>query len=101
MSLPIYQTANKDVSLLQTTWATQLNPLLGNPLVNGVLLHGVKLANGTTIINHTLGRKLTGWMLVGINAAATVFDNQASNQQPQLTLSLTSNAVATCNIWVF
>lgn len=89
------------ITQMQNTWATQLDPLIKNPLTQGQLLQNVVLINGTTVVNHKLGRKLTGWFIVGINGAATVFDNQASNQSPQLTLSLTSNAAVTVNIWVF
>lgn len=91
--LPLQQTQN--------TWATAIDPVLSNLLVQGRLESQVILVNGTTIVNHKLGRKLVGWFIVGINAAATVYDNQATNQTPQLTLSLTSNAAATANIWVF
>jgi hypothetical protein len=87
--------------MMANTWATALDPVIANPLVQGQLLTNVALANGTTIVNHKLGRKLIGWLIVGINGAATVYDNQASNQMPQLTLSLTSNAAVTANIWVF
>lgn len=86
---------------MQNTWGTALDPLVANPLTQGQMLTNIVLVNGTTVINHRLGRKLIGWFIVGINAAATVYDNQPANQMPQLTLSLTSNAIATCNIWVF
>jgi hypothetical protein len=89
------------LDMLQTKWASQLNPVLNNPLVAGLLLENIALINGTTIINHKLGRKLQGWLIVGINAAATVYDNQATNQNPQLTLSLTSNAAAIVSLWCF
>lgn len=91
--LPLQQTQN--------TWATAIDPVLSNLLVQGQILTGISLINGTTVVNHKLGRKLVGWFIVGINAAATIYDNQATNQTPQLTLSLTSNAAATANIWVF
>lgn len=86
---------------LAPQWKSQLDPILSNPLLQGRLLAGVSLANGTTIINHGLGRKLLGWFLVGVSGAATVYDTQASNQTPQLTLSLVSNAAVTVNIWAF
>jgi hypothetical protein len=89
------------IDLMQNKWAAQINPILANLLVQGQLLKDISLINGTTIVNHKLGRKLQGWMITGINAAATVYDNQASNQTPQLTLSLTSNAAAIASIWVF
>lgn len=86
---------------MQTKWAAAINPVLSNALIDGQLLEGIKLVNGVTVINHGLGRKLQGWFIVGINAAATVFDNQATNQMPQLTLSLTSNAACTVSLWCF
>lgn len=90
-----------NLSQMQNTWARQLNPVISNPLINGQLLQNVQLINGTTIVNHGLGRKLVGWVIVGVNGAATIYDNQSTNQMPQLTLSLTSNADVICNIWVF
>jgi hypothetical protein len=87
--------------LAQTIWPSQINPILANPIVNGQMLENVILINGTTSVNHGLQRNLQGWFIVGINKAATIYDNQASNQTPQLTLSLISNAVCTVNIWVF
>lgn len=86
---------------MQNQWASQINPVLANPLVNGQLLTNQVLKAGTTAINHGLGRKLQGWFLVGINGAATIYDNQANNQMPQLTLSLISNVAVTASIWVF
>lgn len=82
-------------------WAAMLNPILTNPFTRGILLNNVALANGTTVVNHLLGRKLQGWVIVGINGAATIYDNQAANLMPELTLSLTSNAAVTANLWVF
>lgn len=87
--------------MAQTTWANAINPVLASPIVQGLLIKDVELINGVTVVNHKLSRKLVGWLIVGINAAATVYDNQANNQTPQLTLSLTSNATATCSLWVF
>jgi hypothetical protein len=86
---------------MQQQWAAELNPVISNVITQGQLLMNQKLINGTTVINHKLGQKLTGWFIVGINGAAAVYDNQATNQTPQLTLSLTSNAGVTANIWVF
>lgn len=86
---------------MSTRWASIIEPVLNASIVNGQLLENVALINGTTIVNHRLGRKLIGWIVVGRNAASTIYDNQATNQRPQLTLSLTSNAAVTCTLWVF
>lgn len=87
--------------LMQTTWAQQLDPVISNEIVNGQLLQNQPLINGVTVVNHKLGRKLVGWFVVGINGAAIVYDSQASNQTPQLTLVLNSNAAVSVNLWVF
>lgn len=86
---------------MQTAWAQQLNPLLSNPALSGLILSGVVLGNGTSTINHKLGRKLQGWFIVGINAVAAIYDQQASNQMADKTLVLVSNAACTVNLYVF
>lgn len=85
----------------QQQWAAELDPILKNPILKGQQLNGISLINGTTLVNHGLQRKLIGWFLVGIDANAAIHDNQVSNQTPQLTLSLTSNANCIVNLWVY
>ncbi len=97
MALPIYLPADQ----LQPKWATPLNNLLANPLTQGRLITGLALTTGTNVINHKLGHTLVGWMLVGLSASVTIYDTQASNQTPQLTLNLTSSGPATVSLWVF
>ncbi len=90
-----------DLPQMQTKWASQLNPVISNLLVQGQLLQDVSLINGVTVVNHKLGRKLIGWFIVGQDAQASLWDSQTSNQTPQLTLVLNSNADVNCSIWVF
>lgn len=85
----------------RTRWKAILDILLSNRSLNSVILKNVSLINGTTIINHTLGRDLLGWRVIGINAAATIYDQQSSNQTPDLTLVLVSSAVAIVSLEVF
>jgi len=89
------------LDMMQTSWAQQLNPIIACPLLNGRLMTDIALVNGVTVVNHKLGRKLVGWQLTGINGPAVIYDNQATNQIPELTLSLTSNAAVTVSLWVF
>src|ERR1700689_5475665 len=85
---------------LQTTWASQLNPVLANLLINGQLLPSIALNNGTTAINHKLGRQPQGWFLIAPQGAATVY--QAAQQtNPTLTLTFVSDAAITTGFWVF
>lgn len=86
---------------MQNAWATQLNPLLANPLAQGQLLKSVSLVSGSNSINHKLGRKLQGWIIVRLRASATVYDTQDANQSPAVTLQLTASAPVTVDLWVF
>ena len=84
--------------LASTKWSSALNPLLANPLNNVSILPGIALINGSTTINHGLGRTLQGWFLVDINGSATVYRSQPLND---LTLTLTSSTAVTVSIGVF
>lgn len=84
--------------LMQTGWSTSLNPVIQNPLMNGNFLPNITLANGTTIINHRLGRMQQGWFITDIDGAATIYRSAALNSK---TLTLTSNAAVEVNIYAF
>lgn len=101
MALPTYQTANLTLTLIQSNWASLLNPLLDLPINQGRLLENVQLDNGSNTVNHKLGRKLTGWFIVRQRAAASVYDTQDTNPTPAVTLKLTSNASVKVDIFVF
>ena len=90
-----------NLQMMQNTWATKIEPVISNPLVNGVILENVSLTAGANVINHKLGRKLQGWYPVRIRSAATFYDTQDSNQTPQLTLNLTSSANVIIDLAVF
>lgn len=100
MKLPLIQSSSNDLNLIQTKWKSLLDPAINSPLLDGRLLTA-NLVVGSNKINHLLGRKLVGWIIVGINGVAEIYDTQASNQMPDLTLNLTSNAAVSVNLWVF
>lgn len=84
--------------LMQTGWSAQLTPWLKNPMGQGVYLEGVNLINGVTQIDSKLGRMMQGWMITDINGPATIYRSQPLNSK---TLTLTSNAAVTVNLYVF
>ena len=94
-------TQNKDLSLMQTGWAQQLNPVIQNPVTQGLLLKNVFLVAGINNINHLLGRKLQGWIVTRISASFVLYDSQDSNPMPELTLQLFSTAAAKVDLYVF
>jgi len=83
--------------LMLTKWSTQLDPVLRNQLLQGVLVQ-TQLINGVNTINHKLGRKQVGYIITDIDAAATIYRSQPLNE---LTLTLTSNSPARVSIWMF
>lgn len=101
MSLPIFLTDDKDFGLMQTRWASEINPLLLSPFLQGRLIQNVSLSTGDNVVNHGLNRKLQGWVLVRQRAAATIYDKQDLNQIPNLTLTLNTSANVSVDLYVF
>lgn len=97
--LPLIKiTGLPSVDQMQTKWKSEIDPVLINPIVNGLPLAGVFLLNGTTTINHKLGRKMIGWFLTDQNAGTTIFRSAPLNDK---TLTLTAGANVTVDLWVF
>lgn len=96
-----FQTNDKDFRLMQSSWATQLNPLLTNQSLQSSILKNVTLSVGSNVINHLLSRTLVGWRIIRQRGAASIYDTQDSNQTPQLTLTLVSDALVVVDLEVF
>ena len=101
MSLPQFQSDDKDFQMLQNRWASILNPYLTNPSLKSIILRDVPLVVGSNSVNHRLGRKLQGWRLVRVRSSAQIYDNQDANQSPELTLLLVSNAAVSVDLECF
>lgn len=86
---------------MQDKWASLINPFLGNPTNDSLILKNVSLVSGTNVVNHRLGRVLQGWKPTRVRASATFYDLQDTNQTPQLTLVLVASAPAIIDIEVF
>lgn len=89
------------LDMMQVQWASQIDPLIANPLTKGNLLKNIALTSGANVVSHKLGRKLQGWIITRIRAAQTVYDTQDSNQIPELTLNLVASGDVTVDLLVF
>jgi hypothetical protein len=95
MALP--QKLNWD--LAQTAWATEINPLIAFAPTKGLLLKDIAItAAGPNVVNHRLGRKMQGWMIIDKDADASIYRSAPLNN---LTITLTSDADVTISLWVF
>lgn len=98
MALPYFQTKDQQVNMLETTWKSQLDPILSNPVTQGNILTGITLAVGTNVINHKLSRMQQGWIITDTTAASVIFRNAPLNAT---TLSLHASAITTISLLVF
>jgi hypothetical protein len=87
--------------LANTKWAATLNPLLANPIIQGQILSDVPLVMGANTINHGLGRKLVGYLVILNGANVTIYESQSTNQRPNLTLILNASGATTVSLYVF
>lgn len=87
--------------MMQSQWATSIDPVLDNPLVMGQLLTGIQLNTGVNVINTKLSRKLQGYIVVMKSANVSIYDTQATNPMPAQTLQLVSSGPAVISLWVF
>ncbi len=98
MALPKFYDANQPLMLMQSSWKSQLDPVLANPMNDILILKNISLINGVNVINHLLGRLMQGWILIDVNGAATIYRSAPLSDK---TLTLTSSAIVTVSIGVF
>lgn len=98
INLPQFQGGDTPFQLMQSAWTSVLNPFLRRPVLNGVLLQGVELAVGDTVISHKLGRAPQGWIISDIDGAAQIYRDAPFNP---LTLTLNSDAVVSVNLYIY
>lgn len=98
MALPIFNSPVKELSLMQTQWATQINPVIQNPANKSLLLKDVSLSVGDNVINHRLGRTPQGWKIIDINGVSDIYRSASLND---LTLTLNSSAAVTVSLEIF
>lgn len=96
--LPWLSTQDSGLSKGLTIWRQILNVFKAQPYLNGNILTGIDLKIGANVIYHNLGQPQTGWVLTDITGIATIYRSAQFNSK---TLTLTSSAAVTINLWVF
>ena len=92
-------TKNQELDRVQDNIQTFSEVLTKIPFLDGVLLEDVILTTTEKLINHTLGRKPLGWIIVKKNAAQDIYESGTTLQTRFL--SLTAAGTVTVNLWVF
>ena len=96
-AIPLVQSNDRLINQLQQGLLQALNPLIANPVNNGVLIQA-SLVVGTNVINHKLGRLQQGWIVADVDSITTLFRSVPFNKQ---NLTLVSSAVANVIIYCF
>lgn len=96
--LPQFQSDMQPLQLMQSRWATILNPIINNPVTDPTILTGIALQAGDNVINHRLGKLPQGWLISDLNAAAVIYRNAPFNDR---TLTLNSSVAAVINLVVY
>ena len=99
-SLPQIKVDDQSVMLMQSRWKSQLDPILRNPLLDGVLIKGIQINNGFTIINHGLGRTQLGWFIVD-QVGPNNINRPPTSAFSDTTLTLVSSVSVTIALWCF
>ena len=85
--------------LMLTKWAAQLNPVLANPIIQGIAIDSILLdANVPKVIPIKLGRVQQGWLITDNLAFCKIKRTAGFNAT---TLTLESDADTTISIWVY
>lgn len=100
MGLPSFNTDDRILSMLQSQWASQIDPVIGLPLVKGTTLKNVKLVTGDNTINHLLQRPIQGYLVTNMQGAFSQIFSKPS-AMPDLTMILNSSANTTVTLYVF
>lgn len=87
------------VTQLQANVADALTPLQNKPLLDGQLITATLLA-ATNTIQHKLGRKVIGYLVVSQSASSAFHDNIQVNSSDS-NFTITASVACTVNLWVF
>lgn len=101
MRLPLQQTDQEDLSLLQTKWKAIIDPVITLPLNSSLMIPSIRLTSGDNTINHRLGRKIQGWIVIGNDGNTIIYDKQDANSQTDLTLVLNVSVGCVISLLVF
>ena len=79
-----------------------INPILASVIIDGVILEDIDLVStGFTSIEHKLGRKPRGYLVIRRSSAQTVYEDAGDYDNRKLFMKLRASGSVTVNLWVF
>lgn len=102
MPRTLEKTKEQNALVVQDNVERAINPLLRNPIIDGVLVRGIALlAANETAVSHMLGRDLIGFVITRRNANAVVYEATTANTQRDKVVLLKTSADCTADIYFF
>ena len=79
-----------------------MDPVLNSAIIDGVIIEDVDLVSGSfTSVEHKLGRKPRGYLVIRKSAAETVYEDAGDYDNRKLFIKLKASGTVTVNLWVF
>lgn len=89
------------IAQVQDNLDLTISEIQNSQFQNGVFVDASLLSASDNTINHGLGRKVTGWVVVDKNANANVWQSTAVNNFPDKQLILKTSVNVTAKIYIF
>ena len=100
--LRTFNTTNSDTDRLYQNVSQFANQFTTRPFLDGLLLKDLTLTAGSNNpVNHKLGRKLQGWVIVNKTAETDVWAPTSLQTRPDKTLVLSCTANVTISLYLF
>ena len=79
-----------------------ITPVLNAVIIDGVVVEDIDLVMGSfTSVEHKLGRKPRGYLVIRRSAAQTVYEEAGDYENRKLFLKLRASGTVTVNLWIF
>lgn len=92
-------TNNVELQKVQENVGEALQPIIKSAILNGAQLDNISLASGNNTIEHRLGKKLSGWIVVKKDSGALIYE--VESDFPSRILVLNSSSQCNISLWVY
>lgn len=89
---------DNDLRQVQDAVSFVFQDLKQREIIDGIMIENIVVNTTGTVVQHTLGRPLRGYLVVKKNANVTIWDSTADTTE---LLKLISSGTATVSLWVF
>ena len=70
---------NESITQTQSHVNSAVKQIANSPIIDGVVIKGIDLGTGDTLVDHKLGRNPIGWIVIRKNEAGEVYESTTAN----------------------